>query len=320
VTSVTAIFTVLHYIYHPIFFKTPKRPKRIEPMVTKSFFKALAVIATVSSMACSDSTGSGQATLTLQLTDAPSDLLSEAIVTLGQITLHPDSGDPIVLTSDGGTHDLLLLQNGVTASLASLQIPEGRYQQLRMIVTSASVTLANGLTFNDGTNSKTLKVPSGAQTGIKIKLQGADGTDDSGGIDIVQGETILVIDFDVSQNFVVQGNANTPAGINGILFTPSLRAIVRNIAGSIAGTVTSAGGASLAGLSVMAEQTDAAVPEALQTTSASTVVDSVTGQYTIQFLAPGTYTVDMVDVIGSTPATGVVVAEGAESTQDFQIP
>ena len=189
-----------------------------------------------------------------------------------------------------------------------------------MVVTAATVTLADGLTFNDGTNSQTLTVPSGAQTGIKIKLQGADGADNSGGIDIVEGETILVVDFDVAQNFVVQGNANTPAGINGILFTPSLRAIVKNIAGSITGTVTSTAGASLAGITVSAEQTDAAVPEALQTTSASATVDSTTGQYTVQFLAPGTYTVSLDDVVGSNPATGVVVAEATQSIQDFQIP
>ena len=132
-------------------------------------------------------------------------------------------------------------------------------------------------------------------------------------------ETILVVDFDVSQNFVVQGNPNTPAGINGILFTPSLRAIVRDIAASITGTVSSTSSGSLAGITVMAEQTDAAVPEALQTTMATAVVDSTSGTYTIRFLAPGTYTVSL-DVAGNTPVTGVVLTEGSTATQDFQIP
>ena len=35
--------------------------------------------------------------------------------------------------------------------------------------------------------------------------------------------TIVVVDFDVNDNFKLQGNPDTPAGIKGILFTPVLK-------------------------------------------------------------------------------------------------
>jgi hypothetical protein len=40
-------------------------------------------------------------------------------------------------------------------------------------------------------------------------------------------ETTLVVDFDVDQNFVIQGNPETPAGIIGMLFTPVLQELRR---------------------------------------------------------------------------------------------
>jgi hypothetical protein len=35
------------------------------------------------------------------------------------------------------------------------------------------------------------------------------------------------VDFDVDDNFVLQGNPETPAGIHGVLFTPVLKEKVR---------------------------------------------------------------------------------------------
>ena len=35
--------------------------------------------------------------------------------------------------------------------------------------------------------------------------------------------TIVTVDFDVNDNFVIQGNAESPAGIQGVLFTPTLK-------------------------------------------------------------------------------------------------
>jgi hypothetical protein len=83
-------------------------------------------------------------------------------------------------------------------------------------VDSASVVLKEGYTFSDGvTTEMELTIPSGAQTGIKVQL-----------LEPVQAEeevvTEIAIDADVEANFVIQGNPETPAGIQGILFTPHL--------------------------------------------------------------------------------------------------
>jgi hypothetical protein len=40
--------------------------------------------------------------------------------------------------------------------------------------------------------------------------------------------TIVTIDFDVDRNFRLQGNPESPAGIQGVLFTPNLKELKRD--------------------------------------------------------------------------------------------
>ena len=66
-----------------------------------------------------------------------------------------------------------------------------------------------------------LHVPSGFTSGVKITLDG-------GPLVMEENETILlIVDVDVNSNFVIQGNPESPAGINGVLFTPHLEEIAR---------------------------------------------------------------------------------------------
>jgi hypothetical protein len=281
---------------------------RLSSFRTLGFLLA-APVATLLLGSCNDATSAPNdgtnpqaAMLRVQITDAPSVELDSAIVYIGAVTILPDSGQPIVVTDDAGRFDLLQLQNGVTAEIGALAVDSGSYHELRMVVDSAMVGLAPGYQFRDGTTERSLKVPSGSQSGIKIKLR-TSGNDSS--VIIAPGETILVVDFDVQQNFKIQGNPNTPAGLQGILFTPVLRAVVRNVAGSIAGTVTSsADGSPLEGLTVRAT---------LQGTSDEvTALTQSDGTYVIQFLAPGTYDVS-VDSFSADPQT-VEVGEGENVT------
>ena len=140
----------------------------------------LATVAAVFGLACSDSNSTQEATVRVLLTDAPSNLIESAVVEIGAIDLiKQDSAgacqtsgacEHIRLTDHGGTFDLLDLQDGATATLASFVVDAGRYRQLRFIVESATVTLAGGYTFPDGSDTKSLIIPSGAQTGIKVNL------------------------------------------------------------------------------------------------------------------------------------------------------
>jgi hypothetical protein len=232
-------------------------------------------------LACSDSNGpSSQGTVTVRLTDAPADDFQSATVYISQVTLigSGTSASGEVISDTHASFDLLTLQNGVTATLGSASVPTGSYSQIRLVVDSARVVLAGGRTFADGSNTAVLQIPSGQQTGIKLNFGPP--------VEVTEGETVLVVDFDVSQSFVFQGPKSSP---NGVLFKPVLHAVAADVAASISGTVLPA----LAGATVYAiAGTD---------TVATAFANTTTGAYTLRFLPPGSYVV-------AADATGFAVA------------
>lgn len=300
---------------------------------------ALATLGTLT--ACDSLTSSGDVRLTVLLTDAPSDYIGEAMVDIGRVELLPaDDGDRIVLSEDGtdGPIDLLELQGLTTSVLADLEIPAGTYRELRMFVEDASVVLADGYEFDDGSTESSLRVPSGASSGLKLKLRDdgdvtedeeSDENDSEGeevaeGVEISGGETALVVDFDVNQSFVIQGNPSTPAGIKGVLFRPTLRVVVRDVAGSISGAVSTAvAEAGIEGLVVSAERVAQEGDEEFQSSTATALTDAA-GAYTIHFVAPGTYRVTVatgVDGLTTNPTEiEVTVGESEAVTEvDFEV-
>lgn len=190
-------------------------------------FTALVVMA--AGAGCSDLVTSEQARVRVLLTDAPSDHIAAAMVTVSRAYLVGGGSDEEA--ENGGLDvfndpdnprelDLMTLRDGVVAELGTAEVAAGTYRQLRLVVDDATVTLVDGLEFADGGNQMTLKVPSGSTSGIKVQL--------SRDIEAVEGSlTELVVDFDVDQNFKLQGNPDTPAGIHGILFTPVLKELSR---------------------------------------------------------------------------------------------
>jgi hypothetical protein len=268
------------------------------------------LVTTLGIAACSDGTGyDGPAHLTVLLTDAPVDYIDEAWVDIGEVILVPaGDGEHIVLSEDGtdGPVDLLELQDAATEVLADLDIEPGSYSQLRLIVESASVTLKDDFEFTDGSTEKELVVPSGAQTGIKLLLTNGE---DDGPLEIPSGDLMLVVDFDASQSFVIQGNPETPAGIHGVHFQPTLRVVVIDVAGSIAGTVTTdLSTTRVDSLRVRAVPVDDGLVEEFQTETATTRTRD-DGTYTLRFLAPGEYTVRVI------PADTLVFAADPDSVQ-----
>ncbi|MGH7445264.1 MAG: DUF4382 domain-containing protein, partial [Longimicrobiales bacterium] len=239
------------------------------------------------------------------------DYLESAVVDISRIELLPlDGSERIVITEAAGTYDLLTLQNGVTADLGATSIPAGTYHELRMVVESAELTLKDGYEFEAGGSTQTLHVPSGSESGIKVKLRTADG-DEQAGIEIRPGETVLVVDFDVSQNFVIQGDAETPAGIRSYSFTPVLRAIVADVAGSIAGTVSAPEGVVVEGLQVRATRAGATPDKA----PVATALVGADATFLIPFIAPGTYDVTLTAPDGHVANTmQVVVGEDQDVT------
>jgi hypothetical protein len=169
--------------------------------------------------------------LVVKLTDAPFplDQIASANVTIDKIEIRK-AGDEseerpfVILSEQQFNQDLKDLQNGVTAELVSLEVEAGVYDLVRLYVSEAEIVLIDETPF-------ILKIPSGEQTGIKIFIEPS--------IQVEGGLTAeLLLDFNLSRSFVVQGNPETPAGINGFIFKPVIRAVNVSTAGRITGTVT----------------------------------------------------------------------------------
>lgn len=245
------------------------------------------LLALAGAVACSNDSGpSGTGTVEVRLTDAPSDYFESATIFVSQVTVKGSgaSASDQVISNTKASYDLLTLQNGITTSLGSAAIPTGTYSQVRLLVDSARVVLKAGNTFSDGTTTAKLTVPSGSQTGLKVNL--------SPPVTVTAGQTVLLIDFDISQSFVFQGPPNHP---NSVSFKPVLHATAMDVAASISGTITPAN----SNATVYA----IAGTDTVQTTSANTT----TGAYTLSFLPPGNY------VVAAT-ATGFQVSVSAALT------
>jgi uncharacterized protein DUF4382 len=178
--------------------------------------RAVAWMGAIAVLACNTVPGPTMSRVRLHLTDAPDPAIESAVVWISRAYMIPgEDGQPVVLTDEPQEYDLLQLQNGVTALLGDATVPAGRYAQLRLVVDSARLTLAAGVTFDDGSSTKSLKVPSGSASGIKVSFPGT--------LDLTE-DAEVVVDFDVAENFVFQG---PPAGPKSVLFTPHLRGSVQ---------------------------------------------------------------------------------------------
>lgn len=199
----------------------------------RTMFASLAAAAslTVAMTACDSPTGLGSGTLNLFLTDAPGDVLA-AVVTIDQIYLQPDSGSDagrIVLRDADVTTDLLTLVDSTHSLVEGVEIPEGRYRQLRFVISGAYIVVegeageteiyASSPSYHalpeDAVVTGSLQMPSFAQSGLKVNLPGdaivvAD-----------DGVVTLVVDFDVSQSF-----GKLAGGSGRWVMTPVLQGLV----------------------------------------------------------------------------------------------
>lgn len=226
---------------------------------TGKFFRiaaaGLALATTAVLGACDDATGPEEpARIQVLLTDAPSDMLDSAHVWISQVyvtgageeeaesvpdpdPVEPETGGPAPAAAQEGEpgrvflfddpasprrYDLLELRDGVTADLTGeVEVDLTTYSGLRLVVDSARITLAEGYTFEDGSRQAAFKVPSGSQSGIKVKLNDI--------LDADAGETLVVtVDFDVDRNFVIQMGQEV-GQVRKVLFTPRLQEMARSV-------------------------------------------------------------------------------------------
>jgi hypothetical protein len=199
----------------------------------KLFFTFLTATVLIFISACNKTFNSAETgRLLIKVTDAPFpiDLIESATVTITKVEIRRagdsiSDGNPFIVVSDDPmTFNLLDLRNGITEDMSEIEVPQGKYDLVRLYVDQASLKIKEGETFD-------VKVPGGKQTGIKIFIKPA--------LTIEGGMTSeLLLDFDLSRSFVTRGNFNNPHGINGFIFKPVIRAVNHSTAGRIEGLVT----------------------------------------------------------------------------------
>jgi Domain of unknown function (DUF4382) len=294
---------------------------------------ALPLLAALAMAACDGGTGgSGDARVSIRLTDAPGDL-QEAWVRIDRIYLKGGAADS---TGNGGTDllttrtdwvDLLTLSGGRTAELVNgAVVPAGRYSELRMVVCEAYVVADNGDVYatRDAvlpagvTADGQLQVPSGCSSGFKIKFQGDEP------VELESESTIMTVDFDVSQSFGHQ------AGDSGRwIMHPVLHATSVGLAGGIGGAVALAQGVALPTCGGSAVAVTAFVPQATAGAETFTSVVGTDGRYRIT-VAPGTYTMgyapalsfangDSLMVTAAPSVPSATVTSGGVATVDYSI-
>jgi hypothetical protein len=299
-------------------------------MMKKMKFKLLKVIAmiiaTTAMISCDEvafnDKDASSGTLKIHLTDAPfpTDMVAEANVTINKIEVRKENDDEgypfITLSEEVMTFNLLELTNGVSANLVDIEIDTGVYDHVRLYVSEANIVLKDSTVYD-------LFIPSGAQTGIKIFIDPA--------VEVAGGLTSeLMLDFDVSKSFVVQGNPKTPAGIKGFIFKPVIKASNLTTAGRVAGMVTDTSDVVIDGAEVALWAAD--------TVYTTTFTDS-TGAYMFLGVDAGTYDVafakegflgliaEDIDVIGGnlttvnarlTPEEGTVEEEETENEEETE--
>jgi hypothetical protein len=229
----------------------------------------------------------------------PSAYVSSAMVTITEIQARNQSaeGSPFVtLSNQTRTVNLLTLQNGLSTELADLDVPVGTYDQIRLVISAATVTLTDARTFN-------LTVPSGASSGLKVFI--------SPDIEVQSDLSVeLTLDFDLSKSFVAQGNITTVSGITGFIFKPVIRCHNTSTTGRITGTVRDTSNVAIEGVTV----------SAIQDTVVTTTLTNSSGQYALVALPAGTYTVQA-EKTGylTVQQNGASVTAGNATTLNFQM-
>ncbi|SFM03126.1 DUF4382 domain-containing protein [Marinobacter zhejiangensis] len=185
---------------------------------------ATAIAMTSALAACgggSDSGDTGQ--VSIGITDAPATEFSNVTIAFSGIALKPAGGKWIEFTFDESkTWNLLDLTGGLSEPLiTNEEVPAGEYSELRLMIDTDNSFVA----LADNPDAQhTLAVPSGEQSGLKLKgelIVAADKT------------TAFTIDFDVAKSIVnPQGQS-----LADYLLKPSLRLVNNLEVGTLSGTV-----------------------------------------------------------------------------------
>lgn len=168
--------------------------------------------------------GDGTGTLSLGVTDAPVDDADKVVVRFNGVELKPAGGQAFEIMFDQPKDiDLLALQGGnVSPLITNATVPAGEYEWVRLMVTATIDNVLDSYIEIDGSQFE-LRVPSGAQTGLKLVS----------GFTVAEGGTAnFTIDFDLRKSVVA------PPGLDGnFMLKPALRLLDNLSVGTLSGTV-----------------------------------------------------------------------------------
>jgi len=243
--------------------------------------------------------------LVIKLTDAPFpiNMIDAATVSISKVEIRKacecdEEESPFKVLAEFDPpkdFNLLELRNGVTTDLLEVEIEAGDYDLIRLYVDRA------GLTVKDG-EDYFLKVPSGAQTGIKIFMEPAVHV--AGGL-----STDVLLDFNVDSSFILKGNTSSPAGIKGFNFKPVIRAVNNTTAGTVAGVVINSDTA-IHNASVWIEQEEVI----------TTAYTDEKGYYAIPGMPAGLYTLSATfEGFDTVTVEGLEIEAGNLTVQDFTL-
>ena len=277
----------------------------------RTLFVFLAVILPFFIFTACDKENGNTGTVNLSITDAPldSDGITGVFITVSEIHYHTNENGWKVFEEYEGpkTFNLLDLQRGDSELLGSFEMEAGTYTQVRFML-DAPVPNAGQhsnpgcyLEFDDGSTTN-LFVPSGAQTGYKAV--GAFTVPINGSVDVTA-------DFDVRKSVV-------RAGASGkYLLKPTIRLIVDNQSGQIAGEVTNIPGQH--NIIVYAytqdsyDESEAQEPAEEEVRFPNTVSSDMVdenGEYHLAYLSAGTYDLIVVSIQDGEFAEVLGVVEG----------
>ncbi|MGJ3235631.1 DUF4382 domain-containing protein [Marivirga sp.] len=295
-----------------------KQSKLLSKLLLAFFFVATTLLI----VSCDSSETNGDGKLVLNVTDAPVDEegVTGVYITFTGIEYQIEGeawqeaeefGDPVTI-------NLLDLQNGTTSLLGEFNAGAGNYTGLRFKLDAATRDGSNSsnagcyITFEDGTETP-LFVPSGEQTGYK-----AVGTFTVP----VNGTVEVTADFDLRKSV-------TKAGATGMyILKPTIRVIVNNQAGEIAGSIANTVEESNyvvyaydAGSYDESESADPAEGDTRFPNAVSGTGAQENGDYVLAFLAEGDYDVvfTSIDAEGNVTVNGIVEGATVESNSTTQV-
>lgn len=146
--------------------------------------------ASISLFACEKE--SGNATLRIRMTDAPT-ALEEVNVDLEQVKVkfEKDSTAWVTMDTKAGVYNLLQLQNGIDTLIAQGTYPQGSdVKEIRLVLGEENCVKSNGQLYP-------LTIPGGSESGLKIKI----------GRKLRNNVDSLLIDFDAALSIKKEGDA-----------------------------------------------------------------------------------------------------------------